>query len=58
MAAMRPGKITATGRTPRRQIAAWIEEVLATPEDAAVQKRVRGAVEEMGRAFPAPANAG
>ncbi len=54
-----PALTTRGMREPEmRQIAAWMAEVLAAPEDAAVQKRVRGAVEEMCRNFPAPANAG
>src|SRR5262249_28293140 len=43
--------------TEMRQIGAWIGEVLANPEDTAVQSRVRSAVQEMGRQFPAPAEA-
>jgi glycine hydroxymethyltransferase len=42
--------------TEMRQIAGWIGEVLAAPEDTAVQARVRRQVEEMCRQFPAPAN--
>jgi glycine hydroxymethyltransferase len=40
--------------TEMRQIAGWIGEVLAAPEDTAVQHRVRNAVLEMGKHFPAP----
>jgi len=40
-----------------RQIAAWIGAVLARPDDAAVQTRVRGAVRELCQQFPAPTNA-
>jgi glycine hydroxymethyltransferase len=40
--------------TEMRQIAGWIGEVLAAPEDVAVQHRVRNAVLEMGKHFPAP----
>jgi glycine hydroxymethyltransferase len=43
--------------TEMRQIAAWIGEVLTNPDDGAVQKRVRGQVEELCAHFPAPANA-
>jgi glycine hydroxymethyltransferase len=43
--------------TEMRQIAGWIAEVLASPEDTAVQGRVRRQVEEMGPQFPAPADA-
>jgi glycine hydroxymethyltransferase len=39
-----------------RKIGAWIAEVLAAPEDAAVAQRVRGQVREMGKQFPAPTN--
>ena len=42
--------------TEMRQIAAWIGEVLAAPEDAVVQQRVRGQVGELCQHFPAPAN--
>jgi glycine hydroxymethyltransferase len=42
--------------TEMRQIAAWIGEVLAAPEDTAVQARVRGQVRELCLQFPAPAN--
>ena len=38
-----------------RTVAGWIGEVLSNPTDAAVQERVRGQVQEMGRQFPAPA---
>jgi glycine hydroxymethyltransferase len=37
-----------------KTIAAWIGEVLASPQDANVQKRVRGAVRELCEQFPAP----
>jgi glycine hydroxymethyltransferase len=40
-----------------RQIAAWISEVLASPNDRSVQERVRGQVQEMCQQFPAPADA-
>ena len=53
-----PALTTRGMREPEmRRIAAWMAEVLAAPEDGTMQQRVRGAVEEMGRAFPAPANA-
>jgi glycine hydroxymethyltransferase len=38
-----------------RAIAGWMGEVLAAPEDRAVQERVRGRVRELGEQFPAPA---
>jgi glycine hydroxymethyltransferase len=38
-----------------RQIGAWIGEVLANPDDTAVQTRVRGQVQELCQQFPAPA---
>jgi glycine hydroxymethyltransferase len=38
-----------------RAIAGWMGEVLAQPEDRKVQERVRGAVRELCRQFPAPA---
>jgi glycine hydroxymethyltransferase len=43
--------------TEMRQIAGWIAEVLAAPDDAGVQGLVRGQVEELCRQFPAPADA-
>jgi glycine hydroxymethyltransferase len=39
-----------------RRIAGWIGDVLAAPDDGALQSRVRGEVVEMGNQFPAPAN--
>jgi len=42
--------------TEMRQIAGWIGDVLAAPDDMAVQHRVRHAVLEMGKHFPAPAD--
>jgi glycine hydroxymethyltransferase len=42
--------------TEMRRLAAWIGEVLAAPEDAVVQQRVRGQVGELCQHFPAPAN--
>jgi glycine hydroxymethyltransferase len=54
-----PALTTRGMREPEmRRIAGWMAEVLAAPDDGAVQKRVRGAVEEMCAAFPAPANSG
>jgi glycine hydroxymethyltransferase len=38
-----------------RTIAGWIGEVLANPEDAATQERVRGQIRELGQQYPAPA---
>jgi glycine hydroxymethyltransferase len=53
-----PALTTRAMREPEmRLIAGWIGEVLANPADAAVQKRVAGQVQELGRQFPAPANA-
>jgi glycine hydroxymethyltransferase len=43
--------------TEMRQVGAWIGEVLAAPDDTAVQQRVRGQVMELCRQFPAPADA-
>jgi glycine hydroxymethyltransferase len=42
--------------TEMRQIAGWIGEVLAAPDDTSVQHRVRNAVLELGKHFPAPAD--
>jgi glycine hydroxymethyltransferase len=39
-----------------QQIAGWIGEVLAAPDDAAVQARVRGRVAELCAQYPAPAD--
>ena len=39
-----------------RSIGKWIAEVLAKPDDPAVQKRVKGEVLALGQQFPAPAN--
>jgi glycine hydroxymethyltransferase len=41
-----------------RQIGKWIVEVLSRHENKAVQERVRGAVLELCRQFPAPSEAG
>jgi glycine hydroxymethyltransferase len=43
--------------TEMRQIGSWIGEVLAAPDDAAIQARVRRQVEELCKQFPAPADA-
>jgi len=52
-----PALTTRGMREPEmRTIAAWIGEVLASPEDSAVQKRVHGKVIELCKQFPAPAN--
>jgi glycine hydroxymethyltransferase len=40
------------GEAEMKTIAALIAEVLAEPEDAAVQARVRGKVKELTAAFP------
>jgi glycine hydroxymethyltransferase len=40
-----------------RQIAKWITDVLANREDAATLQRIRGAVLELCRHYPAPAEA-
>jgi glycine hydroxymethyltransferase len=40
-----------------KQIAGWIDQVLAHPEDAVGLERIRGAVRELGRQFPAPTQA-
>jgi glycine hydroxymethyltransferase len=44
------------GEAEMRQIAAWIGEVLAAPQDSSVQERVRRQVEELCQHFPAPAS--
>ncbi len=41
--------------TEMRQVAGWIADVLAAPDDAAVQGRVKGAVLELCQQYPAPA---
>jgi glycine hydroxymethyltransferase len=38
-----------------RRIAAWIGQVLASPDDGGLTQRVRGQVRELGQQFPAPA---
>lgn len=51
-----PALTTRGMREPEmKRIAGWISEVLARPEDAAVQERVRGQVRELCAHFPAPA---
>jgi glycine hydroxymethyltransferase len=40
-----------------RQVAAWIVEVLAAPEDETLAGRVRGAIREFTRDYPVPADA-
>jgi len=42
------------GESEMRQIARWIDEVVAKVDDAATRKRVAGEVAEMCRGFPAP----
>ncbi len=44
--------------TEMRQIATWIGEVLAAPEDTAIQARVHGRVRELCQHFPVPSDAG
>jgi glycine hydroxymethyltransferase len=52
-----PALTTRGMREPEmRQIGAWIGDVLAQPDDTALQARVRAAVTEMGEQFPAPAD--
>src|SRR4029079_74089 len=43
--------------TEMRQIGSWIGEVLSAPEDVSVQARVKAQVEELGKTYPAPADA-
>jgi glycine hydroxymethyltransferase len=53
-----PALTTRGMREPEmRTIAGWIADVLARTEDEGLQVRVRGAVEELGKQFPAPADA-
>jgi glycine hydroxymethyltransferase len=40
--------------TEMRQVARWMVEVLAAPEDQAIINRVRGAVAELCKSFPTP----
>ena len=42
------------GEAEMRQIAAWMDEVIAAPEDEEVAHRVREEVRELCRAYPAP----
>jgi len=52
-----PALTTRGMREPEmRTIATWIGEVLTSPEDSAVHKRVHGKVIELCKQFPAPAN--
>ncbi|HZT83155.1 MAG TPA: serine hydroxymethyltransferase [Gemmataceae bacterium] len=52
-----PALTTRGMREPEmRTIGAWIGQVLASPDDAAVQDRVRGQVRELCQQFPAPAD--
>jgi glycine hydroxymethyltransferase len=44
--------------TEMRQIATWIGAVLSTPDDTAVQARIRGQVRELCEHFPAPSDVG
>jgi glycine hydroxymethyltransferase len=51
-----PALTTRGMREPEmRTIAGWIAQVLAQPEEKAVQTKIRGQVGEMGEQFPAPA---
>jgi glycine hydroxymethyltransferase len=43
--------------TEMRQIAGWIGDVLANPDDTSLRDRIRGQVAEMCQQFPAPADA-
>lgn len=40
--------------TEMRQIANWIADLLAEPENTALQGRIRAEVQELGKKFPAP----
>jgi glycine hydroxymethyltransferase len=42
------------GEGEMRQVASWIDEVLAAPDDEAVLERVNQEVRELCQAFPAP----
>jgi glycine hydroxymethyltransferase len=42
------------GETEMRQIAVWMDEVVAAPEDETVVGRVRQEVRELCQAFPPP----
>jgi glycine hydroxymethyltransferase len=37
-----------------RQIAAWMDQVVAAPEDEALAERIRGEVRDLCASFPAP----
>jgi glycine hydroxymethyltransferase len=53
-----PALTTRGMREPEmRAVAGWIGQVLAAPDDAALAERVRGQARDLGRQFPAPANA-
>jgi glycine hydroxymethyltransferase len=53
-----PALTTRGMREPEmRTIAGWIGAVLAKPDDATVQERIRGQVRELGAQFPAPTTA-
>jgi glycine hydroxymethyltransferase len=43
--------------TEMRQIGGWIGEILSSPEEEGVQKRIRSQVMELGAQYPAPADA-
>jgi glycine hydroxymethyltransferase len=52
-----PALTTRGMREPEmRTIAGWIGAVLANPQDAKIQERIRGQARELGQQFPAPAN--
>ncbi len=52
-----PALTTRGMREPEmHQIGEWIGDILASPDDAAVQQRIRGQVRELCQQFPAPAN--
>jgi glycine hydroxymethyltransferase len=52
-----PALTTRGMREPEmHRIGGWIGEVLAHPDDTALQQRIRGEVRELCRQFPAPAN--
>jgi glycine hydroxymethyltransferase len=42
------------GEAEMRQIAAWMDQVVAAPNDEALSERVRGEVRDLCRAFPVP----
>ncbi len=39
-----------------RQVAAWIIQILAAPDDAALAARTRDAIREFARDYPVPAD--